>query len=336
MKILRAPFALLSSKAFLLWMIGGWVVYYVMSAIWVKEAFGLFMNQLGENPLYQVPFVVFLLSGYGNLVRASIGIFKKSKLQFCASIILPVGLMLFFTGYFLSVTSRQAAQIIVGEGNNVSPPWSSNQYVIAAIDPGLKDRLSSADIHQGLFAYQPFIRLTDKAAELHKVGAFPPSKIDGTYYHILNFGIAPEINLLKNNRLQERGYMILRILEPGSSDFFEIVPLPYRFVVSMAPEKTLQEGDTVVSEFNLKAPSYQVTVYRGDKIVAEGNPEKDVHFDGFSLRFSKSTFWTQLEAVKDRGVAVLHAGIILLTIGIPVYLVMLIAGFFRQRPLDGV
>ncbi len=333
-KILTAPLTMITSKVFMLWMTGCGLIYYVLSAIWVKEAFGTFVMQLRDNVFMQVFFILFLICGYGNFMRASISVFKRNKLRFCAWILLAGGVLLFVSGFFMSASMRESGQLIVGEGNLVNPPWSSNSYIITSIDPGLKDRFSNTDIHQSIFAYQPAITLEEKASGSHIVGAFPPARLGDTFYHILNFGIAPEIELLRNGQSQRKGFMPLRILVPGSIDFFELTPLPYRFLVTIEPEKTVQKGRSFVSEFNFKKPLFGVTVYKGERIIAEGTSESDIRFDGFSLRFGGSTFWAQLEAVKDMGVNFIHVGIVLIIIGIPIYLLVLIMGLFRQREVD--
>ena len=65
--IVKLIFNIISSKVLLFWMIGGWVIYYVLTSIWMDEAFGSFAMGIGNNPLIQVPFVLFLIAGYLNL-----------------------------------------------------------------------------------------------------------------------------------------------------------------------------------------------------------------------------------------------------------------------------
>ena len=125
--------------------------------------------------------------------------------------------------------------------------------------------------------------------------------------------------------------MILRIIRPGSSDFFEIPPYPYRYLVSMEPEKTMQQGHMKTSQFNLKDPVFNVRVFQGDKVVAEGDPGKGIIMDNMTLYFFKPTFWVLLEAVKDPGVPVMHAGILFIIFGIPFYLVILILNLCRKQ-----
>ena len=124
--------------------------------------------------------------------------------------------------------------------------------------------------------------------------------------------------------------MILRIITPGSSDVFEIPPYPFRFIVSMELEKTIQQAQTATARFNLKAPSFHVRVFRGEQVVAEGNPAEGVKIDNLTLYFFKPTYWVQLEAVKDPGVSFMHIGVILITFGIPLSLLLLGVNIFRR------
>jgi hypothetical protein len=163
LRIIKKLFNILSSKAFLLWLIGGWIVYYVLSSIWVKEAFGGFAAGISKNPLIQIPFVMFLISGYLNLLRTSAGIIKKGKFQFFVWLLLPAGALLFLTGFFLSLYLRQSGQKILGEGDVISPPWVSETYNVTDIKPGLRESLLDTAVDRGIFAHEPEITLLDKS-----------------------------------------------------------------------------------------------------------------------------------------------------------------------------
>jgi hypothetical protein len=331
LRIIEGLFNILSSKVFLLWIIGGWIVYYVSSAIWTKEVFASFVMGIEKSPFIQIPFILFLISGYLNLLRASRDIFKKGKIQFLAWVFLPAGILLFFTGFFLSIYMRQSGQRIMGEGDILKPPWSSESYSITKIEPGLKESSLDIDADKGIFAYEPKLTILDKNSNSFEVGAFPPTKIDNTYYHILNFGIAPGIRLLQGSNTRDEGYMPLRILAPGSSDYFEIPPHPYRFLISMEPERTFQKGNLYVSQFNLKKPIYRVRVFKGEKIIAQGDSKQGIHFDDFTLYFFEPTFWILLEAVRDPGVPVILSGILLVIIGVPMSLMRFLSKLFKKE-----
>jgi hypothetical protein len=328
--IMALPVRILASKAFLLWMIGGWILYYVISAIWLREAFGAFVAGIRENLFMQVPFVLFLLSGYLNLIRASRDVFRRSKIHFIAWIILTAGTLLFVTGFFMSATMRESGQRIIGEGEMIDPPWGKDSYRAIRIDPGLKDHLNSTDTASDIFAHEPKLTVMDRDSRTFEIGAFPPAKFAATYYHIVNFGIAPGVRLFEGNQVKSEGYMILRIITPGSSDYFELPRYPYRYLVSMEPEKTVQQGHMKTSQFNLKDPVFHVRVFQGKKVIAEGDPGKGIAINDVTLYFFKPTFWVLLEAVKDPGVPVMHAGLVLTVFGIPLSLLRLGVRIFRH------
>jgi hypothetical protein len=227
--------------------------------------------------------------------------------------------------------TRQSAQSIFGEGDMIKPPWTREGYRIMKIDPGLKDRFTDADADKGFFAYEPTFTAMDRSARSYKIGAFPPEKINDTYYHILNFGIAPGIRFLKDDKLLDEGYMIVNILNPGSSDFFEIPSYPYRFLINLEPIKIVQKENMTVAHYNLKEPLFGVRVFKGEDVILESNSKANISLNGLNLKFIKPTFWILLKIVRDPGVPILHIGIILITLGVPLYLVALITGFFRKR-----
>jgi hypothetical protein len=328
LRIMKSAVFLLSSRVFLLWMMGGWITYYVLSSIWMEEAFGSFAVGIRDNLFIRIPFIVFLASGYFNLVRASFMMFTKNKMFFLTRVILPLGVLVFFTGFFLSLSLRESGQRMVGEGDIIKPPWVMSTYHVTAITPGLKDRLSNTGTDRSIFIREPVITLTDRNTQSYNVGTFPPVKIDDTYYHILNFGIAPGVKLFQGDKLRFGGYQPLGILSPGKSDSFSISSYPYRFLVSMEPEQSFREGEGFVSEFNIEKPLYRTTVFMNNKVIAEGDSKEGVRFGNFRLYFTDHTFWVMLEAAKDPGLPVLKLGILLILTGIPLFL---ISFFFQEK-----
>ena len=317
----------LSSKVFLIWMVGGWVVYYVFSEIWMDEAFGFFAEGIGRDPLVQFSFVLFLLSGFLNLVRASKEVLKSGRIQFAAWVVLPLGVLLFLAGFFISLYSREAGQRIIGEGDIIKPPWVTETYNVTDIEPGLRDSLLDIESDKGIFSHEPKMTLVDRNSNSHVVGAFPPTKIDGTYYHILNFGIAPGIKFYKDSSVRFEGYMPLKVLMPGSSDYFEIGPYPYRFLVSIQPENVARRQQGSALRYDLKAPVYNMQVFKNEKIIADGNSKGGIRFDDYTIQFTDHTYWVMLEAVKTPGMPVLIAGILLIVIGVPLWLLRIFLRF---------
>ncbi len=335
--IFKLTLKILSSKIFLLWLMGGWVIYYVIMAIWTNETFAQFTESLEGNPLAQAPFVLFLACGYLNILRVSQEISGKGKLQLLAWLALPVGALVFLTGLFASIVSRQFEWLIVGQDHVVRPRWSSESYTVASIKPGIKERFLDIDIGtgKGIFAYEPKLTIMDGQSKTFEVGAFPPAKVEGAYYHILNFGLAPGIRFSEGGAVKDEGYMPLRILTPGSSDYFEIAPYPYRFLISMEPERILRKGKMKAAEFNIKTPLYKVRVFEGEKVIAEGISKEGIRFNNLALDFFEPTFWFQLEVVRDPGVPIILSGLALMIIGIPLSSLRALMRFFSKVETAG-
>lgn len=324
--------SILSSKTFLMWIVGSWIVYYVLSAIWTREAFATFVTGVSRNPFFKIPFVLFLVSGYCNLIRASGEALKKGIVLFLLRVVMPFGVMLFFTGFFLSLITKQFQWIVAGEGQSIQAPWNSERYTVADIKPGLRE--SFLDIEEegrGIFAYEPKVTLSDGSSRLHEVGAFPPTKIGMTYYHILNFGFAPGVRLSENGMVRDEGYMPLRILPTGSSDSFEIPPYPYRFLIKLEPEKVIRKKTVTASQFSLKIPRYHVRVFKGEKIVAEAVSSEKITFDTFTLGFFEPAFWVQIEVVKDTGALIMLTGILFMCIGVTLYVLRFSISFIYNK-----
>jgi hypothetical protein len=324
LKFINKFLDILSSKVFLFWLIGGWILYYVLSAIWLEEAFGSFVEGIAGSLMIQIPYILFLVSGFLNLFRSSRVMLEKGILQFFVWIFLPLGMLLFFGGFFLSISTRQVGLKVTGEGDIVKPPWVKGGYRISRIEPGLRPNILDTEKEIGIFAHEPKITLIDKSSKSYEVGAFPPAKVEGTYYHILNFGIAPGIRLMEDDRVVNEGYMPLRILTFGSSDFFEIPPYPYRFLTSMEPEKTVLKGEQMTYQYSLERPVYRVRVFMGDQVIYEGDSRNGIQFDNFTLQFFRPTYWIMLEAVKDTAMPLLRLSLLLIALGIPLSLVRLI------------
>jgi len=313
---------ILSSKTLLIWIVGSWIAYYVLTAIWTREAFAIFVGGVARNPFFKAPFVLFLVSGYCNLIRASGEALQKRRALYLIRFVLPLGVMLFLTGFFLSLSTKQFQWIVAGEEQSIQAPWSTERYMVTGIKPGLRDNFIDVQEDRGLFAYEPKVTLSDRSSKLYEIGAFPPSRIGGTYYHILNFGFAPGVRLSDISKVLEEGYIPLRLLPPGSSDSFEISPYPYRFLINLEPEKIVRKGNETRSQFSLKSPIYRVRILKGENIVTDAVSTEKITFDGFSLSFLKPAFWVQIEVVKDIGVPIVLTGMILICIGIPLYILV--------------
>ncbi len=304
-------------------------MYYVSLAIWMDEAFAFFVSGVEKTSLIQALFILFLVSGYLNLIRGIKVRFSGNKIGFVAWLMLSAGAMLYLTGFFLSINVRQFDSRLAGEGDVIRPSWSSENYRVVDLSPGIKSQYKKSG-QDGLLDHEPEITLIDGLDKAYRVGAYPPVKIGRTYFHILNYGIAPGVELFENGRLIQSGYMALRLLPPGRSDYFDIMPYPYRFLVSLAPE-TDHGGTAQAPVFNLENPRYSTRVFSGEKVIAEGDSGEALSFDRFALGYFRHTYWVQLEAAKDPGIPIIKYGIFLIVFGMPVYLLRLVIALLPFR-----
>ncbi|MDP2167753.1 MAG: hypothetical protein Q8J64_05400 [Thermodesulfovibrionales bacterium] len=326
---MRRLIDILSSRALFIWLITGWTVYYVTNAVWSKEAFAGFIEALGKNPLVQAPYVIFLLSFLLNIIRVFKERAKKRLVNLLIWMVLPSGIFMFFTGYFLSSTLRHYEQALVGEGEAVSPKWLERKYSVRKMIPSLKNEtLETGQAESSIFSFEPKVVLSREGRDF-EVGVFPPRNIDGTYYHILNFGLAPGVRLSNSAGVVKEGYLALRILPPGAEDGFELEPYPYRFSLRIAPERVMEKGGVTARVYSLKSPSYNIVILKGDETVFEGGSKEGINFEGFSLSFFEPTYWALLEVVKDPGMPVIIAGLALIALGIPLRLLGLLIRVIR-------
>lgn len=329
---LKRLFAVLASPEFLCWTIGSWVIYYVSSMIWAKESFAYFMQKLGSSLFFQVPFVLFLVSGYLNLLRSAASRSGQRSWRSLLFLVLPLGLLLYGTGFFVGATSRHFEWLVVKSGEFIQPKWSPEQHRIEMIRPGVRESFLDTDLENngGLFKYEPQVTVSNREGKTFVIGAFPPAKLGNTYFHVLNFGLAPGISFSENGEEKVRDYVTLRILGPGSNDTFELQPLPYKFLISLEPEQTPQKGAQKAAEYNLRSPRYRVRVLEGEKVIAEAVSKDGIAFNNMALGFFEPGYWVQLEAVKDRGVPLVVSGIFLVLAGVPAALCGLLLGLRRK------
>lgn len=329
--MLKRVFDIVSSKALLIWLIAGWTLYYVTSAVWSKEAFANFIGGLADNPALQVPYIIFLLSLALNILRVGREKLRAGVFGFALWLLLPLGAFLFFSGYFVSSFARNYEWLLVTEGNDIGPKWQTEKLLAKKLRIPFKEEFMTVEESESpVFSFEPKVILTDMTKD-YTVGVYPPRRIKGTYYHILNFGFAPGVRLISpDGNIVEEGYLALKILPPGREDKFEIQH--YRFAVRLAPDRIVRRGDTEAKIFSLKAPSYRVKVYKADEMIFEGDSREGISFDGFRLEFIDLSYWAYMEAVKDPGVPLIVGGLVFLCLGVVIlpFRVIIIKAFRKE------
>jgi hypothetical protein len=308
------------SPSSMFWLMAAWVFLYATLAIWTKEAFARYMERLPESLLLQAPFLVFIIIAISNYFDYAVPRVRASWLKAPFWLMAPTGLLLFLTGFFISAVFSDAGRLFVGTDSRVQPPWQDEPYVVTRIDTGLKDEIIDMGEGEGIiFSLSP--RLFIKGGGLiHEVGVFPPTKVGQSYFHIMDFGLAPGVRIERDGEVLREGYVIQKVLPPGLRDSFEVSPFPYRFAIRMLPEREVVKGRERFGVYNLKAPRYSVVIEKGEKIVFQGDTAAPIELDGLSISFYGTDYWFWLEGAKNPGYMLLAAGMALSLAGIPMLL----------------
>ena len=312
-------------------MLGLWLLYYLTWATWSKEAFANFVTGLGRNIIWKVLFVLFLLFLGIEISLRFKDWYKKSRIIAIVRLFLPAGIFLFLTGFFLSANVRMETRILTGKDDVFTIPWSKKRFAVMNVRPGIKERFLDIeqDAPSAIFTREPLLLITD-FEKTYRIGAFPPTRIDGTFFHILNSNIAPSIELRnQNGEIIEKGDLALQILPAGNTDFAHLSNLPYRITMKLLPSGELKRGEVLAKEYNLEERLYEIKVYRiknpeeAGVLIAQGISRKPLSFDGYTLTVTGHTYWVLLEVVRDDAVYIIGAGIVLTIVGIILRLFLL-------------
>jgi hypothetical protein len=315
----------LSSKTLTVWLVGLFVMYYLTFAVWFEEAFGTFIMGLSSNNIVRSLYIIFLI----NIISRITGAIKcnlADTFKLFLRLPLYIGIILFFVTSFLSANVRHNRWLIVGEGDTVGLQWEREQFMVTKIDPAIKKKLLRTD-DSLIFDYEPVITLMDRNRFLYKVGAFPPEKVSSTYMHILNFGIAPGVELRKGDAVLSKGYVIQRIIPFGATDSFEMEPVSYKFYLRILPNEVVKKGSETARNYDMDKPKYGIEIVQGDRKIFEGESDVSVSFDDdMTLRFFTPTNWIMLEAVYDPFYLWFIVSLVLLIMGPMVFPLSLLKG----------
>jgi hypothetical protein len=228
-----------------------------------------------------------------------------------------MGVALFLVSSFLSLTTREVRWQLLGKGDTLQVPWERRVFRVDRIESALRQSMLRTE-DSLIFDYEPVTFLSDSAGNRYRVGAFPPQKVGRSYMHILNFGIGPGVELSRGGKTISRGYYALRLVPFGGTDSFEIKPMPYKFYLTILPNKLIKKAGEEVRVYNVERPRYHVEILKGDRKIFSGETEDSVRFDGMKLRFLRPENWVLLEVVYNpfylpyvAGLSILLAGLFL-------------------------
>lgn len=312
-------------------MLWAWLLYYLTWSTWSKEAFAGFVSGLGRNIIWQVLFVTFIMLLSTEMIYKFKERMKSSLFFALIWFILPAGIIVFLAGFFLSASMRMDTKILTGKEDIFQIPWSQKRYGVMDVRPSIKERFLDIEqeVPSPIFTREPLLLLTD-FKNTYRVGVFPPQRIDGTFFHILNFNIAPSIEVRDlSGRVLIKGDIALQLLPAGNTDYVILEGLPYRITMKLLPSREIKRGDIMAKEYDLNDRLYELKVFRiknpeeAGTLIKEGDSKSPLRFDGYSLTITGHTYWALLEIVKDDSVYIIGTGLSLVIIGILARLILL-------------
>lgn len=328
MKHLQAVLSFLRSKTLTVWLLGLFILYYLIVAVWFKEAFAHLVQHLSDHMLFQAAYVLLFLNVTFRIAGA-VRSLRRDRSRLFLRVPLYAGMVLFLFSFFLSLNVREDRKMLVGEGDVLEIPWENTLFRVVSVEPALKKNLLRTN-DAVIFDYEPGVSLVDGAGVRFPIGAFPPKKVHATYMHVLNFGIGPGVELRRNNQVVSQGYVALRLTPFGQVDSFEMAGLPYKFYVSIVPNRIMKKGKETARDYDLTRPRYHVEVAKGDRVIARATTDSGITFDGpMRLSFSTPYDWVLLETAHDPFLPWFAAGLALLAAGLVLY-----PFSFLGRPAD--
>ncbi len=317
--VLKNIYNLLGSKALTFWMIGLFIFYYLTVAVWSKEAFGRFIQYISSNNLARALYIIFFVNVTLRIIKSLYGL-KNRPGRLLLRLPLFLGIVLFLFSSFMSVNTRQSKWELLGEGDLLVLPWESLKFRVVRIESALKRDLLRMD-DSLLFDYEPFITLIDTGGRQYRIGAFPPKKAGTTYMHILNFGLAPGVELRRDGKTLLKGEVALRLVPFGSVDSFELKGFNYTVYLHILPNRIIRRGQEVARNYDITAPLYQVEVLKGETTVFRGTSKQPILFDGYELVLYPPTFWVLLEVAHDPFYMAFIVALGLLIVGVVPFLI---------------
>ena len=320
MKLPHKFISFLGSKTLALWLIGILIVQYLTTAVWAGEAFGVFIINLGRNSISRYLYILFFI----NRTLSTLGVVKSlfpSKRKLVLRLPLYAGWLILLFSVFMSVNIRKSLWTQpLGLGDPVAISWEPVPLRIVQVDPALKKKQLRTE-NSSIFNYEPIVTVQDAAGERFSVGAFPPKRIHSSYFHILQFGIGPGVELKKDGKVAFSSYMALRLTPFGLVDTFEIPPYPYRFYINVIPNATIKKGRELARDYDLEIPRYHLEIVKGETVIYSGDAEteRNIAFEGMTLRFYAPSDWVILEVASDPFLSWFVVGIFLIVAGAIVY-----------------
>lgn len=259
------------------------------------------------------------LLGYGTRCGGEWLSAARGVSLFPVRLLMLAGMLSLFTGVLLSLTSRESSREAFIEGERFQLPSGGGalvQRIVLGEQPGLLlERSLSIEVVADSGAGRSF-------------GLYPPSRLDGFYVYPRYLGIVPLLRFSAPDLPAGfESYLLLMIYPAGREDTAEIPGTPYRIAFRMAP------GADGRDPFVTGRLALECKLFRGKELLFEGVAPVggELARDGYRLAFPEFKRMAATDLVRDRGIALISGGGVLLSFSLVLWLPLRL--FFPRREL---
>lgn len=233
----------------------------------------------------------------------------SGRLSFLPGVILRLGLAVFFVSLAFSQSLRQEAVISGHEGDSVEALGKG--FTIGRIEADLPaDFLQVGD--KTIFMLKGIKARINSRDDGFAVGSGYPTRRAGLYWRVSHLGYYQPAIINGH----ESGLM-LDVLAPGKSHAIKIDETGREIVFSLSPDKTISKGLLTGKLYNLKQPSYALSIKGNEKpkqlII---RPGEDGGIGGMRVRLGQPGLYVRVIVVKDPALMGVIAGLSITAIGI--------------------
>jgi len=294
-------------------------VFRVLPATW-REA-------LHSLPSLVLSLVVVLLS-LGQMIavlRGPSGRERTGRLLLCG------GVILLAAGLWVSYLTRFEGRTLRAEGESFNA--FPGEYVRESVFQARYARFPHVGI--SLLALEPSIAddpstLREVAARILYAGQTTstvrqrtlssrwPLLTDWTFIWITDFGYQLTYVLSdRSERVLESNTVYQKLYPPGAEEYFRTQYLGYLFYVRCYPDYRDKAGRPATLTAEPRNPMFNLRIVRNKDIVYNGllSPSEKVRFDNAVISIPDVRMWVELRIVRDLGLPVAAAGVLLLTVG---------------------
>src|SRR6266567_3161683 len=123
----------------------------------------------------------------------------------------------------------------------------------------------------------------------------------------------------------------MKLFPAGKEDFFKSYLLPYSFFLKLYPDYQATGGHAATQSPYLKNPLFHLRLTRNKDIVYDDmlKPTEHLRFEEFVLSLPEVRMWVEMSFVRDLGLPVAVAGLLLMLSG------MILTAFGKMRETKG-